>query len=169
MGRFSATIGVTLTNKELVKEVMAEKEFEHMKLENQLCFLLYASSREMTKRYKPLLDKLNVTYPQYLALLLLWEHEELNVKRMGELLYLDSGTLTPMLKRMEQHGIIMRKRSAEDERSVTIRLTDEGRALQKTAADIPIAMLEQTGRSKEELKQLKQSLYEVLNTLHGKK
>ena len=82
----------------------------------------------MTKRYKPLLDKLNVTYPQYLALLLLWEHEELNVKRMGELLYLDSGTLTPMLKRMEQHGIIIRKRSAEDERSVTIRLTDEGRA-----------------------------------------
>lgn len=169
MVRFSATIGVTLTNKELVKEVMAEKDFEHMKLENQLCFLLYASSREMTKRYKPLLDKLNVTYPQYLALLLLWEHEELNVKRMGELLYLDSGTLTPMLKRMEQHGIIMRKRSAEDERSVTIRLTDEGRALQKTAADIPIAMLEQTGRSKEELKQLKQSLYEVLNTLHGQK
>lgn len=100
MDRFSATIGVTLTNKELVKEVMAEKDFEHMKLENQLCFLLYASSREMTKRYKPLLDKLNVTYPQYLALLLLWEHEELNVKRMGELLYLDSGTLTPMLKRM---------------------------------------------------------------------
>lgn len=137
-GRFSATIGVTLTNKELVKEVMAEKDFEHMKLENQLCFLLYASSREMTKRYKPLLDKLNVTYPQYLALLLLWEHEELNVKRMGELLYLDSGTLTPMLKRMEQHGIIMRKRSAEDERSVTIRLTDEGRPCRKQRRISPL-------------------------------
>ncbi|MCY9414313.1 MarR family transcriptional regulator, partial [Bacillus haynesii] len=75
-------------------------EFEHMRLDRQLCFLLYASSREMTKLYKPLLDKLNITYPQYLALLLLWEHEELSVKTMGKLLYLDSGTLTPMLKRM---------------------------------------------------------------------
>lgn len=80
-------------------------EFEHMRLDRQLCFLLYASSREMTKLYKPLLDKLNITYPQYLALLLLWEHGELNVKTMGKLLYLDSGTLTPMLKRMEQHGL----------------------------------------------------------------
>lgn len=87
-------------------------EFEHMRLDRQLCFLLYASSREMTKLYKPLLDELNITYPQYLALLLLWEHGELSVKTMGKLLYLDSGTLTPMLKRMEQ-------RRAFNKRAVT--------------------------------------------------
>ena len=84
-------------------------------LEDQLCFLLYASSREMTKKYKPLLDKLEVTYPQYLVLLLLWEQDTLTVKKLGELLALDSGTLTPMLKRMEQNGLIVRERSTEDE------------------------------------------------------
>lgn len=149
--------------------MMAKKEFEHMKLENQLCFLLYASSREMTKQYKPLLDKLNVTYPQYLALLLLWEHEELNVKKMGELLYLDSGTLTPMLKRMEQNGLIVRERSLEDERSVTIKMTEAGKSLKGEAADIPAAMLGHTGQSEDELRQLKTSLYNLLETLHNKK
>ncbi|BBP88741.1 organic hydroperoxide resistance transcriptional regulator [Bacillus safensis] len=133
-------------------------EFEHMKLENQLCFLLYASSREMTKQYKPLLEELNITYPQYLALLfLLWEHGTLNVKTMGELLYLDSGTLTPMLKRMEQNGLIIRERSKEDERSVQIRLTEYGEQLKEKATAIPSHMLTGTGRSEEELKTLRAS------------
>ncbi|MGQ8921048.1 MarR family winged helix-turn-helix transcriptional regulator [Bacillus halotolerans] len=146
-----------------------ENEFDHMKLENQLCFLLYASSREMTKQYKPLLEKLNVTYPQYLALLLLWEHETLSVKKMGELLYLDSGTLTPMLKRMEQQELIIRKRSEEDERSVMISLTENGTLLKEKAADIPGTILVLSGQSDEELKHLKSALYTLLETLHQKK
>lgn len=152
--------------KELVNKM--ENEFDHMKLENQLCFLLYASSREMTKQYKPLLEKLNVTYPQYLALLLLWEHETLTVKKMGELLYLDSGTLTPMLKRMEQQGLITRKRSEEDERSVLISLTENGESLKEKAADIPRTILGLSKQSGEDLKQLKSALYTLLETLHQK-
>lgn len=152
--------------KELVNKM--ENEFDHMKLENQLCFLLYASSREMTKQYKPLLEKLNVTYPQYLALLLLWEHETLTVKKMGELLYLDSGTLTPMLKRMEQQGLITRKRSEEDERSVLISLTENGQSLKEKAADIPRTILGLSKQSGEDLKQLKSALYTLLETLHQK-
>lgn len=152
--------------KELVNKM--ENEFDHMKLENQLCFLLYASSREMTKQYKPLLEKLNLTYPQYLALLLLWEHETLTVKKMGELLYLDSGTLTPMLKRMEQQGLITRKRSEEDERSVLISLTENGESLKEQAADIPRTILGLSKQSGEDLKQLKSALYTLLETLHQK-
>nr|WGD69183.1 organic hydroperoxide resistance transcriptional regulator OhrR [Bacillus subtilis] len=144
-----------------------ENKFDHMKLENQLCFLLYASSREMTKQYKPL-DKLNITYPQYLALLLLWEHETLTVKKMGEQLYLDSGTLTPMLKRMEQQGLITRKRSEEDERSVLISLTEDGALLKEKAVDIPGTILELSKQSGEDLKQLKSALYTLLETLHQK-
>ncbi len=152
--------------KELVNKM--ENEFDHMKLENQLCFLLYASSREMTKQYKPLLEKLNVTYPQYLALLLLWEHKTLTVKKMGELLYLDSGTLTPMLKRMEQQHLIARKRSEEDERSVLISLTEDGESLKEKAADIPETILGLSKQSGESLKQLKSVLYTLLETLHQK-
>ncbi|QIW79537.1 MarR family winged helix-turn-helix transcriptional regulator [Bacillus tequilensis] len=136
--------------------------------ENQLCFLLYASLREMTKQYKPLLEKLNVTYPQYLVLLLLWEHETLTVKKMGELLYLDSGTLTPMLKRMEQQGLITRKRSEEDERSVLISLTEDGTLLKEKAADMPRTILGLLNQSGEDLKQLKSALYTLLETLHQK-
>lgn len=152
--------------KELVNKM--KNEFDHMKLENQLCFLLYASSREMTKQYKPLLEKLNVTYPQYLVLLLLWEHKTLTVKKMGELLYLDSGTLTPMLKRMEQQGLITRKRSEEDERSVLISLTEDGELLKEKAADIPETILGLSNQSGENLKQLKSALYTLLETLHQK-
>ncbi|MEC1262425.1 MarR family transcriptional regulator [Bacillus swezeyi] len=140
-------------------------EFEHMKLERQLCFLLYASSREMTKLYKPLLDELNITYPQYLALLLLWEHGELSVKKMGKLLYLDSGTLTPMLKRMEQGGLLTRERSPEDERSVVVKLSASGKSLQQKASRIPADMLKQTDLTDEELKDLKHSLHSLLASL----
>ncbi|MFD0050121.1 MarR family winged helix-turn-helix transcriptional regulator [Actinomycetes bacterium NPDC127524] len=140
--------------------------FEQLKLENQLCFLLYASSREMTKQYKPLLEELDVTYPQYLALLLLWDQEKLTVKKMGELLYLDSGTLTPMLKRMEQNGLLQRKRSPEDERSVIVGLTEKGMNLKQKAASIPGRIFELSGNSEEEYTSLKASLYNLLNMLH---
>ncbi|MDO7488219.1 MarR family winged helix-turn-helix transcriptional regulator [Peribacillus sp. NPDC096622] len=134
-------------------------------LEDQLCFLLYASSREMTKKYKPLLDKLEVTYPQYLVLLLLWEQDTLTVKKLGELLALDSGTLTPMLKRMEQNGLIVRERSTEDERSVMIKLTEKGLGLQEEACFIPDRISAMSGEDKRVVEDLKASLLQLLKTL----
>ncbi|TKH07239.1 MarR family transcriptional regulator [Peribacillus simplex] len=134
-------------------------------LEDQLCFLLYASSREMTKKYKPLLDKLEVTYPQYLVLLLLWEQDTLTVKKLGELLALDSGTLTPMLKRMEQNGLIDRERSTEDERSVMIKLTEKGLGLQEEACFIPDRISAMSGDDKKVVEDLKASLIQLLKTL----
>ncbi|MGD6900129.1 MarR family winged helix-turn-helix transcriptional regulator [Bacillus infantis] len=143
-------------------------EYSHLKLENQLCFLLYAASREMTKQYKPLLDKLEVTYPQYLVLLLLWEKKSLTVKKLGELLYLDSGTLTPMLKRMEQQGLLKRERSAEDQRSVFVTLTEKGVSLQVQAESIPAKIFEMSGADEEEYNALKTSLLQLLQILHHK-
>ncbi|MGE7764664.1 MarR family winged helix-turn-helix transcriptional regulator [Peribacillus sp. NPDC096540] len=141
-----------------------ERKLEYV-LENQLCFLLYASSREMTKKYKPLLDKLEVTYPQYLVLLLLWEQDTLTVKKLGELLALDSGTLTPMLKRMEQNGLIVRERSSEDERSVMIKLTEKGLGLQEEACFIPNRISAMSGDDKKVVEDLKASLLQLLKTL----
>jgi DNA-binding MarR family transcriptional regulator len=142
------------------------KEFEQLKLDNQLCFLLYAASREMTKQYKPLLEALDVTYPQYLVLLLLWEQDEMSVKKMGELLYLDSGTLTPMLKRMEQQGLVTRERTAEDQRSVTVTLTEKGHSIKNKASGIPARIFELSGNNEEEYQSLKASLTKLLNILH---
>ncbi|KLV16254.1 MarR family transcriptional regulator [Niallia circulans] len=140
-------------------------KLDALKLENQLCFLLYASSRELTKKYKPLLEELDVTYPQYLVLLLLWEHKSLSVKEMGHHLYLDSGTLTPMLKRMEQQQLLERKRSLEDERSVLITLTEKGASLQQKAECIPTEILKLFGKSSKEINDLKQSLQLLLENL----
>src|SRR5579875_3340210 len=100
-----------------------------LKLENQLCFTVYACSREIIRMYRPMLDKLGITYPQYLVLLVLWEMDELTVSQLGERLYLDSGTLTPLLKRMESMGLITRRRSETDERKVYIYLTEQGQDL----------------------------------------
>jgi DNA-binding MarR family transcriptional regulator len=108
-----------------------------LKLENQLCFSLYSASLAMTKLYKPLLANLGLTYPQYLAMLVLWESDGLVVSEIGERLYLDSGTLTPLLKRLEAGGFITRQRDAGDERRVRVNLTPAGRALKADAASIP--------------------------------
>lgn len=115
---------------------------EELKLENQLCFPLYAASRLVTKAYKPLLIELNLTYPQYLVLLLLWEHKMLSVKSIGELLYLGSNTLTPLLKKMESKGLLLRKRSSRDERVVEIHLSDAAIELKDRAKCIPQKLLE---------------------------
>ena len=119
----------------------------------------------MTKKYKPLLDKLEVTYPQYLVLLLLWEQDTLTVKKLGELLALDSGTLTPMLKRMEQNGLIVRERSIEDERSVMIKLTEKGLGLQEEACSFPNRISAISGEDKRVVEDLKASLLQLLKTL----
>ena len=112
-----------------------------MQLDNQLCFALYSTSLAMTKVYKPLLDELGLTYPQYLAMLVLWERDGLMVSELGEQLYLDSGTLTPLLKRLEVSGYISRVRDAKDERRVNITLTSSGRKLKTRAAKIPGCIL----------------------------
>jgi DNA-binding MarR family transcriptional regulator len=113
-------------------------------LDNQLCFALYSTSLAMTKLYKPLLDELGLTYPQYLAMLVLWERDGLMVSELGERLYLDSGTLTPLLKRLEGSGYISRLRDLEDERRVRITLTVLGRKLKSRAAKIPACILTAT-------------------------
>lgn len=111
--------------------------YNALKLENQLCFPLYACAKEVIRQYKPYLDELDITYTQYITFMVLWEHKELTVKELGSYLYLDSGTLTPVLKRLEQKGWITRNRNNDDERSVTIKLTDDGEKLKEKAVDIP--------------------------------
>ena len=115
-----------------------------LRLDHQLCFALYSASLAMTKLYKPMLDELGLTYPQYLALLALWEQDGLTVSDLGERLHLDSGTLTPLLKRLETAGLLSRLRDVQDELRVLIRLTAAGRQLKKRAARIPGCILQAT-------------------------
>lgn len=110
---------------------------DNLKIDNQLCFLLYVSSKELVRKYQPLLDELDLTYTQYITMLVLWEQKELNVKTLGEVLSLDSGTLTPILKKLEAKNYIIRKRSVEDERNVIISLTEDGIKLKNNAIEIP--------------------------------
>lgn len=114
--------------------------FDPLKLENQLCFPLYVAAKEVVKKYRPLLDPLGLTYTQYIAMMVMWEHKSLTVGRLCELLCLDTGTLTPMLKKMEAAGLVERKRSRDDERSVIVSITSKGEALKEKAADVPARM-----------------------------
>ncbi|NVO32806.1 MarR family winged helix-turn-helix transcriptional regulator [Hymenobacter lapidiphilus] len=134
-------------------------------LENQLCFPLYAASRMLTKAYQPLLQELGLTYPQYLVLMLLWEHKELTVKEIGEHLLLDSGTLTPLLKRMEQRQWLSRRRAAHDERSVIIELLPDGKALHEPACRVPEQMLTRLGMPTEDFVALRNQLNKLLTKL----
>lgn len=122
-----------------------------LRLDQQLCFALYSASLAMTKLYKPLLEPLGLTYPQYLALLVLWERDGVSVGELGERLFLDSGTLTPLLKRMEAAGRLQRERAADDERRVIVTLTPDGRALKQQARRVPHDLAKATGCSADEL------------------
>ena len=117
-----------------------EKKYEVLKLEKQLCFPLYACSRELIKLYKPYLDELDLTYTQYIAMMVLWEKKSVTVKELGTALFLDSGTLTPLLKKMEAKGLLNRRRSADDERNLIVTLTDAGEALRDRAVSVPVNM-----------------------------
>lgn len=136
-----------------------------LKLENQLCFPLYALSRQITNLYRPLLEKLDLTYPQYLVMLLLWEHHGLSVKSIGEHLRLDSGTLSPLLKRLEKRGLLTRTRDEQDERLVKISLTPEGEKLKIKAKDIPATLSGQLPIEAAEGKQLIKQLKTILNSI----
>ena len=131
---------------------------EALLLDNQLCFALYSASLAMTKLYKPLLDELGLTYPQYLVMLVLWEGDGLMVSELGQRLYLDSGTLTPLLKRLEAAGLVSRMRAAEDERRVHIHLTAAGRKLKTRAAKVPGCVLAASQCSIPELLQLTEQI-----------
>ncbi len=139
--------------------------YEHLKIDNQLCFALYASSKALIKIYKPLLDKLGITYTQYITLLVLWDQDNITVKELGNKLYLDSGTLTPLLKRLETMGIINRIRDSEDERNVFVRLTPKGIAMKDEALEIPQKAFCCTGFSLDEALALKDKLTELLKNM----
>lgn len=142
-----------------------DTSFAHLYLENQLCFPLYAASRLTTKIYAPHLTALDLTYPQYLVLLVLWQHQTQTVNEIGEKLILESNTLTPLLKRMEQKELIKRKRSSNDERQVIIKLTDKGEQLQTLASEIPkklIASFDNGQISELELINFQQILHKLI-------
>lgn len=140
-------------------------KYDKLKLENQLCFPLYAASKEIVRHYKPFLDKLDMTYTQYIAMMVLWEHKKLNVKELGEYLYLDSGTLTPLLKTMEKKGWVERNRSKEDERVLNVTITKQGEALREQALSVPEQMAGCVHLKQEEIAQLYQLLYKILDNL----
>lgn len=116
---------------------MDEDRYACLRLENQLCFPLYACAKEVVRRYRPILDELDITYTQYIVMMALWEHRDMSVKAIGDLLYLDSGTLTPLLKKLEEKGYIVRSRSGRDERVLTVSVTDRGMELRERALSVP--------------------------------
>ena len=142
-------------------------KFDVLKLENQLCFPLYACSRAVVKRYRHLLDEIDLTYTQYITMLVFWEHKKCTVKDLGEKLYLDSGTLTPVLKSLEKKGFVRRYRSSEDERVVIIEITEDGEVLKEKAVEIPVSAMKGLVLNDEERKQLYNILYKALD--HAKK
>ena len=139
---------------------MSDK-YDAIKLDNQICFPLYACAKEIVRRYKPFLDELDLTYTQYSAMMVLWEEKEINVKDLGKKLYLDSGTLTPLLKRLEQKGMVARRRDQKDERILMISITAEGEALKEKAVEIPYKMRGCVALGEEDAKEL----YRILHLL----
>lgn len=138
-----------------------------LKLENQLCFPLYAASREVVKRYTPLLAEINLTYTQYITMMVMWERKQVGVKELGQALYLDSGTLTPLLKKLEKQGLVTRSRSAADERNLVVAITGAGEALREQASKIPVKMRQCMDLHAEEAAALYRLLYKILGQAKG--
>ena len=140
------------------------QEYEQLLLKNQLCFPMYACSRKIVGSYTPYLKPLGLTYTQYVVLMVLWEHESMNVGQLGEILRLDAGTLTPLLKRLEKEGLVSRERSKEDERITIISITKKGEALKKKCKDIPLKMAAKgSPLNEKEIKELYRLLYLFLD------
>lgn len=140
-------------------------KYDCLKLENQICFPLYAVAKETTRKYKPLLDKLDLTYTQYICMMVMWEHKKLNVKSLGNYLYLDSGTLTPLLKKLEEKGYIKRVRSNDDERNLIVEITTKGEELKDLAIEVPSNMCKCMNLTKEETEFLYKILYKMLSNM----
>lgn len=136
--------------------------YDCLKLKNQICFPLYACSKEIIRRYKPFLDRVDLTYTQYITMMALWENEKMNVRELGQCLFLDSGTLTPVLKKLESKGFIVRSRSKEDERNLIVTVTEKGWELRDEALSIPEDMSSCVSLDPKEASELYRLLYKVL-------
>ena len=143
------------------------KNYDCLKLENQLCFPLYACSKEIVKKYKPFLNKIDLTYTQYIVMIILWEYGKMNLKDLGNKMYLDSGTLTPLLKKLEIKGYIKRNKSCEDERNLMIELTKKGESLKDEAIDIPNKIGGCLNLDNEDTTTLYELLYKILNNIEN--
>ncbi len=146
-------------------EKLKRENYEQLRLENQLCFPLYACAKEVVRRYRKPLEPLQITYTQYIAMLAFWEYGSMTEKELGNRLMLDSGTLAPLLKRLEKQGLVVRARSEEDERSLIISLTKEGEALKEKAADVPAQMAGCLALNQEEAMVLYRLLYKALSNM----
>lgn len=140
-------------------------KYDVLKLENQLCFPLYVCAKEVVRAYKPYLDELDITYTQYITMMVMWEYKELRVKEIGEHLYLDSGTLTSVLKKLEEKGFVTRKRSEKDERDLIVTITDKGTALKEKAVHVPEKLGACVELDPQKSKALYDTLYEVIGKL----
>ncbi len=140
-------------------------KYDCLKLENQICFPLYACAKEVVRHYKPFLDELDLTYTQYIVMMVLWEEKETNVKELGKRLFLDSGTLTPLLKKLESKGYLTRERSKSDERNLMITVTDDGMQLRDRAVEVPVRMGQCVKLEPEEAAVLYKTLYKLLGVM----
>ena len=145
---------------------MSEKKYDAIKIENQLCFPLYACAREVVKRYTPFLDEINLTYTQYIVMMVLWDKKSVTVKELGQILYLDSGTLTPLLKKLEAKGYLSRKRSETDERNLIVTISKQGDSLREKAVEVPGKMAQCVALEPEEAMTLYRILYKLLDRLN---
>ncbi len=143
----------------------APDAFDPLKLENQICFPLYVCAKEIVKAYKPYLDELDLTYTQYITMMVIWEHKKLRVKEVGQYLYLDSSTMTPLLKRLEEKGYVTRQRSQKDERDLIVSVTQKGMALREKALRVPQSLAACVDLDAEKAKFLYKVLYEVIAKL----
>ena len=143
------------------------EKYDSLKLKNQLCFPLYACSKEIIRNYKPFLDRIDLTYTQYIVMMVLWESKVINVKDLGEQLYLDSGTLTPLLKKLESKGYISRNRSDKDERNLMIRVTEKGMNLREDALSVPQEVSKCVKLTEEEASLLYKILYKMIGNMEG--
>ena len=137
-------------------------KYDVLRLDHQLCFPLYACAKEVVRRYKPFLDEIGLTYTQYIAMMVLWEKKQVTVKELGESLFLDSGTLTPLLKKMEQKQLLTRARSKEDERVLLVTITEEGEALKEKAVNVPTQLMNCITIDPEDAEKLYELLYKAL-------
>ena len=137
-------------------------KYDVLRLDHQLCFPLYACAKEVVRRYKPFLDEIGLTYTQYIAMMVLWEKKQVTVKELGESLFLDSGTLTPLLKKMEQKQLLTRTRSKEDERVLLVTITEEGEALKEKAVNVPTQLMNCITIDPEDAEKLYELLYKAL-------
>lgn len=142
-------------------------KYESLKLENQICFPLYACAKEITRHYRPFLESLDLTYTQYITMMVLWEEKEINVKRLGERIFLDSGTLTPLLKQLEKKEYIVRGRSKDDERVLNVKITDKGLNLRDKALDVPTKIASCVKLSQDEAVFLYKILYKLLGNIEN--